>query len=55
MPPEPHLRGAEFERAAKWFLETNPAYASELKEVWLWRDWPGRWGPDIGIDLVSET
>jgi superfamily II DNA or RNA helicase len=53
--PEAHLRGKEFERAAKWFLETDPAYASELQEVWLWRDWPGRWGPDIGIDLVAET
>jgi len=55
LPPEPHLRGKEFERAAKWFLETDPAYASELREVWLWDDWPGRWGPDIGIDLVAET
>jgi len=48
-------RGKEFERAAKWFLETDPAYASELREVWIWDDWPGRWGPDIGIDLVAET
>jgi len=53
--PEAHLRGKEFERAAKWFLDTDPAYASELREVWLWDDWPGRWGPDIGIDLVAET
>jgi|TARA_B100000809_G_scaffold124339_1_gene122494 hypothetical protein len=30
LPPEPHLRGKEFERAAKWFLKTDPAYASEL-------------------------
>ena len=28
LPPEPHLRGEEFERAAKWFLETDPGYAS---------------------------
>ena len=53
--PEPHLRGKEFERAAKWFLETDPAYASELREVWLWDDWLGRRGPDIGIDLVAKT
>jgi len=53
--PEPHLRGKEFERTAKWFLETDPAWGSELREVWLWDDWPGRWGPDIGIDLVAET
>jgi len=55
LPPEPHLRGGEFERAAKWFLETDPGYVSELREVWLWQDWPGRWGADIGIDLVAET
>ena len=53
--PEPRLRGEEFERAVKWFLETDPAYSPELREVWLWKDWPGRWGPDIGIDLVAET
>jgi predicted helicase len=22
--------------------------------VWLWDDWPGRWGADAGIDLVAE-
>ena len=23
--------------------------------MWLWKDWPGRWGADAGIDLVGET
>jgi hypothetical protein len=53
--PEPDVRGEEFERGAKWFLETDPAYATELRGVWLWDDWPGYWGPDNGIDLVAET
>jgi predicted helicase len=22
--------------------------------VWLWDEWPGRWGADTGIDLVAE-
>jgi predicted helicase len=22
--------------------------------VWLWDEWPGRWGRDAGIDLVAE-
>ena len=22
--------------------------------MWLWKDWPGRWGADAGIDLVAE-
>jgi len=35
LPPEPHLRGEEFERAAKWFLETDPGYASYPRYVWL--------------------
>jgi len=28
LPPELHLLGEEFERAAKWFLGTDPGYAS---------------------------
>jgi len=35
LPPESHLRGEEFERAAKWFLETDPGYASQPRDVWL--------------------
>jgi len=48
------IRGLEFERVCKWFLENDPVYSHELKRVWLWRDWPGRWGGDAGIDLVGE-
>lgn len=48
------IRGLEFERVCKWFLENDPVYSHELKAVWLWRDWPGRWGGDAGIDLVAE-
>ena len=51
---EPRIRGAEFERVCKWFLENDPVYSHELKTVWLWADWPGRWGGDAGIDLVAE-
>ena len=55
LPANPSARGEEFERVAQWFLKTDPAYASEFREVWRWNEWPGRWGPDIGIDLVAET
>jgi len=55
LPPEPHLRGEAFERVAEWFLKTDSAYRSELRNVWRWGEWPGRWGADIGIDLVAET
>ncbi len=48
-------RGKIFEVYCKWFLENDPIYASQLKKVWLWKDWPGNWGRDKGIDLIAET
>ena len=55
LPSDPNLRGKAFEKVAKWFLQTDPAYTSELSEVWLWDEWPDRFGADIGIDLVAKT
>ena len=55
LPSDPNLRGKAFEKVAKWFLQTDPAYASELSEVWLWDEWPDRFGADIGIVLVAKT
>ena len=52
--PDEHRRGRQFERICKWFLENDPEYKREIKRVWLWDDWPGRWGRDKGIDLVAE-
>ena len=49
-----HEKGKQFERVCKWFLETDPRYSDRLVNVWLWDDWPGRWGPDCGLDLVAE-
>lgn len=51
---DPRVRGRQFEHVCKWFLENDPVYRSELRRVWLWDDWPGRWGGDAGIDLVAE-
>jgi len=48
--PDVHKRGKQFERVCKWLLETDPRYVNRLSKVWLWDDWPGRWGPDCGID-----
>ena len=53
--PDEHRRGREFERICKWFLEHDPQYRLLIKRVWLWDDWPGRWGRDKGIDLIAET
>ena len=51
---DPRVRGRQFEHVCKWFLENDPVYRSELRRVWLWDAWPGRWGGDAGIDLVAE-
>jgi superfamily II DNA or RNA helicase len=53
--PDKLRRGHQFERICKWFLQNDPEYKRQLKRVWLWDDWPGRWGRDKGIDLIAET
>ena len=51
---DPKRRGTQWEHVCKWFLETDPVYRAQLKKVWLWNKWPGKWGPDAGIDLVAQ-
>ena len=36
--------GKQWKRVCKSFLETDPVYRAQLKQVWLWDKWPGRWG-----------
>lgn len=51
-------KGARFERLIQAYLRTDPAYAHDLIDVWLWEDFPSRkdfGGKDIGIDLVART
>ena len=45
-------RGKQFEHFVKWFLKTDPEWSTQVDQVWLWDEWPQRWGPDCGIDLV---
>lgn len=53
--PNPQVRGFEAEEVCRWFLQNDPGYASLLRRVWLWKEWPGRWSDvDAGIDLVAE-
>jgi superfamily II DNA or RNA helicase len=48
-------KGDQFEIVCKWFLENDSTrYKALLRRVWLWKDWPGNWGVDAGIDLVAE-
>ena len=42
---DPKTRGTQWEHVCKWFLETDPVYRTQLKKVWLWNTWPGKWGP----------
>ena len=49
-------KGTKFERLMKAFLTTDPVYAEQFKEVWLWGEWPGNGGKhDTGIDLVAQN
>ena len=47
--------GGDFEWLCKWFLENAPRYRGQFDQVWLWKDWPEKIGPDTGIDIVART
>ena len=51
-------KGRRFERLIRAYLLTDPVYASHLKKIWMWNDFPARrdfGGIDSGIDLVALT
>lgn len=47
-------KGTQFELLIANYLKTDPQYADRLSDVWLWGEWPGRWGGDDGIDIVAR-
>ena len=47
--------GTEFERFVKRYFRTEPYYASQFSDVWLWDECPFTKGNDVGIDLVART
>ncbi len=49
---DPAKLGKQFEHFVKWFLKADPEWATQVDQVWLWDEWPNRWGADCGIDLV---
>jgi predicted helicase len=51
---DPDNRGKQFERFVKWFLTTDPEWSTQVAQVWLWDEYPGRWGRDCGVDLVFK-
>ena len=51
-------KGTRFERLMQAMLNTLPPYRDELKQVWLWNEFPYRQSislHDTGIDLVGLT
>jgi predicted helicase len=47
-------KGSKLERLMAQFLRTDPVYAEQFSDVWLWQDWPDRGGKhDTGIDIVA--
>ncbi len=55
MDSDPRVRGKQWEHVCRWYVENAPEYRGRFRRVWLWAEWPGRWGADAGIDLVAET
>ena len=51
---DPGKRGKQFEHFVKWFLTNEPEWATQVAQVWLWDEYPERWGIDCGIDLVFK-
>ena len=41
--PNDKSYGKQFEILCKYFLQNSPVYKSQLKEIWLWNEWPDRW------------
>lgn len=49
------LFGRDCEWICQWYLEHAPLYRGKFRKVWQWSQWPDRWGPDCGVDLIAET
>jgi predicted helicase len=51
---DPVSKGLQFEHFVKWFLQNDPEWSTQVDQVWLWDDYPNRWGRDCGVDLVFK-
>ncbi len=55
LPEDSNKRGEYFEKVfIPWFLKNDPVWSTKVNQIWLWDDYPQRWGKDCGIDLVYE-
>lgn len=49
-------KGTKFEELIAEYFRLEPVYASQLSDVWMWKDFPYRGNDvDTGIDLVAKT
>jgi predicted helicase len=46
--------GKAFEHFCKWFLLNDPYWKTQVDKAWLFSEWPDRWGPDNGVDLIFK-
>ena len=55
LPEDSGKRGEFFEKVfVPWFLRTDPEWSNKIEKIWLWDEYPDRWGKDCGIDLVYQ-
>ena len=47
-------KGFRFEKLMQVALKQHPEYMDRFSTVYLWEEWPGRDGGDIGIDIVAQ-
>ena len=52
--PDSNTKGKQFEHFVKWFLKNDPEWSTQVDKIWLWDDYPKRWGRDCGVDLVFK-
>lgn len=51
---DPKKKGMQFEHFVKWFLKNDPEWSTQIDRIWLWDEYPDRWGPDCGVDLTFK-
>ena len=52
--PDSNTKGKQFEHFVKWFLKKDPEWSTQVDKIWLWDDYPKRWGRDCGVDLIFK-
>ena len=53
--PSTTVQGRRFERMFRAALLNHPGeFRDKFTRMWLWDNWPGRDGPENGVDLVAE-